>query len=635
MVAVAWKASRQPWARPVRSCTPSPLLGLMRLLRLLAMALLLLGWSAGAAAQGQPSLDPDPLRVAQAYPQQPGNPWTFRPRAPTNERGAPPAATSEQRSSAGYPQGGYWPSAPRPYPGATPPGGYPGAYPGGYPGAYPGTSGYGPYGQRSRSIERPSLEVALLENAAYVQQPILVRLDVLSSGNLATASPELSGFDTILLEEIAGPTTSVRGSGQARQIVNRYLLALTPLRAGTLEVGPFKVSGTLAGGVPFSAVAAAPSRIEVRPVVATVQPWLPLRALQLTRELDDDAAPLTQGRPTTLTLRLQATGGLGNQLPSLASMLASSDFRAYPEQTRVETRLSADGHTLEGTRTEVYTLVPYSGGRLQLPEVRVNWWNVEHDRRERSGVPIRTLSVAGEAEPFGFGRGSAAISGDGQGWTWFWLPVGGILLLLIGYWAGVWYRLRGPGARGEMRGEAQARRSEPRARAHLAQAAPRIGARLGQALRQGLRQGLRRLDPRPPTTALWRHSRARLAALMPASMRVYRCAIDAEDADSASDWALRFQRSASRNLLTPTRESLPRMADRLQRLRPGADGERLRALIQQLDQALYNGGELDLKRWKRELRRALRPGWGALRGLLGNRLQRARLPALNPRSSGA
>ena len=616
----------------------------LRVLALL-LPLLLFGWNAGATAwsadamaQDLPSLAPEQPRLAQAYPQQPGNPWTFRPRPPTNERGTPPASSSAQQPAAGYPQSGPWPSASRPYPGATAPGRYPGpypnTYPGSYPGSYPGRAG-SPYEQRARSADRPSLEVTLLEHRAYVQQPILVQLDVLSSGNLATASPERSGFDTILLEEIAGPTTSVRGSGRDRHIVNRYLLALTPLRAGTLEVGPFKVSGTLAGGVPFSAVAAEPSRLEVRPPVARVQPWLPLRALRLTRELDE-TTPLSEGRPTTLTLRLEATGGLGTQLPSLESMLASNGFRAYREQTRVDTRLGDDGRTLEGTRTEVYTLVPYSGGRLQLPEVGVNWWNVEHDRRERSGVPIRTLSVAGEAGPFGFGQGAAAIGSDG--WIWFWLPVGAILLLLIGYWAGVWYRLHGPGARSRSKRRAGARRQGIRAPGRsrrIVETAPHIGTRLAQALRHGLR----RLDPRVPSAALWRHLRARLEALMPASVRVYRCALAAEQATSASEWALRFQSSACRSLSTPTREPLPRMADRLLRLRPGADGERVRALLQQLDQALYNGGELDLQRWKRELRCALRPGWGAgwetLGGLLGKRLQRPRLPALNPGSSDA
>ncbi|MFP4603410.1 MAG: hypothetical protein ACLFNA_10810 [Halochromatium sp.] len=623
-------------------------------LRVLASLLpLLLGWNVGATAwsadamaQDRPGLAPEQPRFAQAYPQQPRSPWTFRPQPPTNERGTPPASSSAQQPAAGYPQGGPWPSAPRPYPGATAPGRSPspypntdrGSYPGTYPGTYPGRAG-SPYERRARAAERPSLEVTLLEHRAYVQQPILVRLDVLSSGNLATASPERSGFDAILLEEISGPTTSVRGSGRDRHIVNSYLLALTPLRAGTLEVGPFKVSGTLAGGVPFSAVAAAPSRLEVRPPVATVQPWLPLRALRLTRELDE-TTPLSEGRPTTLTFRLEATGGLGTQLPSLESMLASNDFRVYREQTRVDTRLGDDGRTLEGTRTEVYTLVPYSGGRLQLPEMRIDWWNLEHDRRERSGVPIRVLSVAGEAGPFGFGQGAAAIGSDG--WIWFWLPMGAIMLLLIGYWTGVWYRLHGPGAGNRHRRRAGARRqggqAPGRSRA-LIQTAPHLGARCAQALR--------RLDPRPPGAALWRHLRARLAALMPASMRVYRCALAAEPATSASEWALRFQSSACRSLSAPTREPLPRMADRLLRLRPGADGERLRALFQQLDQALYNGGELDLRRWKRELRRALRPGWGpglgsgwrtgweAVRGLLAKRLQRARLPALNPGSSGA
>lgn len=484
-----------------------------------------------------------------------------------------------------------------------------------------------------------------------MQQPVLVQLDVLSAGNLATASPDLAGFDAVLLEEVSGPTTSVRGSGRQRQIINSYLLALTPLRDGLLEVGPFKVTGTLAGGVPFSAVAAEASRIDVRPVVASVRPWLPLQALQLTRELDE-TTPLAEGRPATLSLRLQATGGTGAQLPDLEPMLRSNDFRAYREQTIVDTRLSDDGRALQGIRTEIYTLVPYSGGRLQLPELRVNWWNVETARRESSSVPIRSLSVAGESGAFGFGRGSGWFSQrigsgtdsatdsrvDRDGWSWFWIPVGSIMLLLIGYWAGVWYRVKGSTARGTGSASdaaAQKRRDGSTSRVGLGQRLPDSSARLGSKLGAKLRSGLQRLDPRPAAAALGLAFHEQRQRLVPASMRVYRCAIEAERANSASEWALRFQSSACQSLRTPSREPLPRMVDRILRLRPGADGERVRSLIQALDNALYNGAELDMQRWKRELRRALRPGWGGLQGLLQGRLQRARLPALNPsRSDG-
>jgi hypothetical protein len=540
--------------------------------------------------------------------------------------------------SATYPgQPGQYPGQTGQYPGQ--PNGYLGQPPTSYPaqqwGGYPGRQGYGAYPQGSSPSGQPSLEVSLLETEPYVQQPLLVHLDVISSGNLATASPELAGVDRVLLETVAGPSTSVRGSGREQQIVNRYVIAMTPLRAGSLEIGPLRVTGTLAGGVPFSATAATASRLEVRPVVASVRPWLPLQALQLTRELDE-TSPLAEGRPITLTLRMQATGGTGAQLPDLEPMLSSDDFRAYREQTIVDTRLSEDGRALQGIRTEIYTLVPYSGGRLQLPELWVDWWNVDSARRERSSVPIRSLSVAGQSGPFGFGRGSgwlgerktvadddgsagSRVGREGSAWGWFWIPVGSILLLLIGYWAGVWYRIKRPAASA----------TGPRARPLIARPL------LSRSLLTRFQASLQRLDPRPIVIRLGHWLSARLKTLVPNSMRVYRCAIAAESATSASDWALRFQSSACQSLRSPSREPLPRMADRILRLRPGADGERLRRLIQELDRALYNGAELDLRRWKRELRQALRPGWGAWRGLLGGRLRRARLPALNPSASNA
>lgn len=581
-------------------------------------------------------------RLAQrTYPQQPASPWTFRPQSPTNARGVPPASVPGQQPPAGYPAPGTWQ---RPYSGT---------YPGQNPSSYQTSPGYYPYQQGTSTFDQPSLEVTLFEKQPYVQQPVLVRLDVISSGNLATASPQLAGFDALLLEEVSGPATSVRGSGRTQQIVNSYMLAMTPLRAGTLEVGPFEVSGTLAGGMPFSAKTSSPSPLEVRPVVASVRPWLPLRALQLTRELDE-TTPLAEGRPTTLTLRMEATGGVGTQLPDLEAMLRSDNFRAYREQTIVDTQLGTDELELQGVRTEIYTLVPYSGGRLQLPALRVDWWNVETARRASSSVPIRSLSVAGESGPFGFGRASGWLSDDASSraddgfgredkpWSWFWIPLGSVLLLLIGYWAGVWYRVRGRGSGGDAQAADHRSVSGAPIRQRLGGSGGRlrsgIGTGTGTGLRNGLKvrlktrlkTGLARLDPRAPAADVWKRLRARLRDLLPASIRVYRCAIEAEQADSASEWALRFQNSACQSLRTPSREPLPRMADRILRLRPGADETGVRGLIQELDTALYYGAELDMRRWKRELRRALRPGWGALCGLVGNRFQRRRLPALNP-----
>jgi len=116
-------------------------------------------------------------------------------------------------------------------------------------------------------------------------------------------------------------------------------------------------------------------------------------------------------------------------------------------------------------------------------------------------------------------------------------------------------------------------------------------------------------------------------------MKVYRCAIDAEQAKSPVEWAALFQRRACKTLRAPDRTPLPRIADRILQLRPGADRQQLRRLLQELDNALYNGGHLEMKRWKRDFRRALRPGLGGMKGLLEHRAREPRLPDLNPRAS--
>ena len=477
---------------------------------------------------------------------------------------------------------------------------------------------YSQYGQpRGMATAGPRLEVQLTEDRPYVQQNVLVRLRVISSGNLATASPDLTAIDEVLFEKVEGPKTSTRGSGNSRDIVNEFVMAMTPLRDGDLEVGPIKVTGTLAGGVPFEAVAAEPLRLQVRPPMAAVRPWLPLQSLQIKADLDS-TGEVERGRPVTLTLELEAQGATGDQLPSLESMLRSDDFRVYREQTMTDTRLASNGSTLIGKRIEYFTLVPHRGGRLQLPELRLGWWNVDTASREASSVPIRTFSVTGESGPFGFSRKAAH---DDDDWRVFWLPLAGVLLLLIGYWGGVW--LRGQTSTdGERERASGSAAMLPRLRSRLARAAAGAGVSTGRALTAAARL----LNPTP----LLRRTGALLAGLKPRSARVYQCARAADSAVDPAAWCLAFQQQACRNLQAQAREPLPRMADRIVDLRPGADREHVLRLMQQLDSALYNRQDIDFVRWKRDFRQALRPATGTLRSLVAARVRQAHLPALNP-----
>ena len=281
---------------------------------------------------------------------------------------------------------------------------------------------------------------------------------------------------------LEGPNARSRtGSSGQREIVNEFVYTVTPLHAGDIELPPLTVAGDKAGNGygygrsgngHFKVTSRDPVRLQVRPAMASVRPWLPLQDLSLNATLDG-GGEVEEGQPVTLALELTATGATGSQLPSLEPMLRNADFRVYREQTLTEGKLSADGHRLEGKRTEYYTLVPRSGGKLTAARDPARLVECHHGYAgaRRSAHPDPE-GGGGEQDPRVFLH--RAKHGRRRG-SWFWLPLTGLALLLVGYWGGVWYkgqiqiRPRTMGAIGRALGyrcrSAAARASEPTATA--------------------------------------------------------------------------------------------------------------------------------------------------------------------------
>ncbi len=576
-------------------------------------------------------------------------PWQFRPQDPSNARGAPPGYTTNsppQEQTEGYQAGQGYPSGPGyqaggpgyrsgpgyplrpggypPGPGYRPVPGYQGYQPGpgyrpggGYQPAWPGQYGGGYQQQQAQQANRaPRVEVEVEDHQPYVQENVLLKLRVVSDVNLDTANPELPNSNDFLLQHLEGPTARSRedNDGQ-REIVNEFVYTLTPLRAGDLEIPRLKVTGSFSArdyygrSNRFEATTTDPVHLQVRPAMMSVQPWLPLRNLELKATLDGNG-DVEEGQPVTLALELDATGATGSQLPSLESWLGSKDFRVYREQTLTEGKLSADGRRLVGKRTEYYTLVPHSGGKLRLPEIRLPWWNITTGSREYATLPIRTLQVDGDSGPFGLPSSTAALAGGGM--SRFWLPLLGVGLLLLGYWGGVWYR----GYKGK----------HPDRKA--------LGDRLGLGLRAaasgaaaGLGTFVNRLDPAPAL----RRMKPQLSRALPPSSRFLMCVRAANREHDPVAWCERFQAMTCHHLRFDAKTPLPGVAGRILALRPSADPEHVRRLMQQLDAALYGHQDIDFGRWKKQFLRQVGRGRGLLRvGARRPYWQRPSLPDLNP-----
>ncbi|GJL56125.1 MAG: hypothetical protein NPIRA02_32570 [Nitrospirales bacterium] len=122
--------------------------------------------------------------------------------------------------------------------------------------------------------------------------------------------------------------------------------------------------------------------------------WLPAREFSLTETWSIDPLEVQIGEPVTRTITMQAKGLTGEQLPEL-SIADNAHMKVYPEQPTITTGF--DGSWAVGSREQKLALVPTQPGHLTIPEIRIQWWNLEQHKTEEAVLPARDLTVLGSA----------------------------------------------------------------------------------------------------------------------------------------------------------------------------------------------------------------------------------------------
>lgn len=418
------------------------------------------------------------------------------------------------------------------------------------------------------------LEVELGDTLLYAQQNTVLTLRLVSATNLRTATPELPTTGEVAYVRLDGPTSELRG----QKIVNRYRYAFTPLLDGSLLLPPIRFTGETTGGQPFE-IASEPLQLTVLPAEPDIYPWRPLHGLILQARLEGERRA-EAGQPLTLTVTSTAVGATGSQLPSLESQLRkATDFRVYREQVSSEGRISGDGRHLLGSRTERYTLVPNYGGRVRIPGLELEWWNVASGRPESTSVPIRQLVAGGEPGTFLDPTSSERFTSNFP--PLLWIPISALFGITFGFWLLAWLRHK--------------------TFVRLLEEELHIAARIVQ---RNIRRFLAWISP------IRRMQRMRQMVIrnLPKSYRLWFCVRLVEQESDPEVWSYMLKFLAQKHLGLPPQRSMITLGQEIAAIHPGANAATLHTLMEQLDDYLYGQREkLDFIPWKRAFRRQLRP----------------------------
>jgi len=511
------------------------------------------------------------------------------------------------------PQPQFLPQLQRPVPGA---GFYnrpqPGQQPFGVPSRWsypsiPAAPGYQPQqpAQTQTRASRPYLETSVESTRAYVHQNLVMTIQVISTVNLKTATAMLQDNDDVIFRQLGDITVSTRTKQGQREIVNTLYYQLTPLRSGGIELASVRVTGVMDNGSPngtsYDAVASLPVNLMVSDPDPSVQPWLPLHELELSASLSNDER-IGEGEPLTLTVEQRAVGMSGAQLPSVEAQLQAPGHRLYREKSEYEGTITKQG-TLVGSRTDRFTLVPQQGNEVKIPAIRVDWWNVGRQRKETAVLPGRLLNELARG-PVEKSLTSVLEPGEAPGSLLMWLTIVAIAFLLGLFWL----RLV-PGLK------------------HSGRWLWQWLYVTSRPLHRHLETVLVRLSPQRNLHLM----RRKVADSLPRSARLWFCVRSADEEQDADDWSQVLRFLINRRLRLPAHLPMSKLAEHIIEIHPGADADKIRSLLGELEAALFAGQPIqDFNIWKKEFKHQVRPRLFAGLRRRQRQFRVTGLPSLNP-----
>lgn len=287
---------------------------------------------------------------------------------------------------------------------------------GGGPARSGARSGTQPPGDRAHILVTATLD----QQRPYVQAADVLTVRLSSDQPLYQASLDFPGSADVLVRQLGKDRqTSETRNGRSYQVVERRYL-LFPQRSGKLSLDgpvldaqvpdgsndPF-AGNPLFGGMlrqmPFAGMMGTtrPLRVHGKPVELEVRPrpagatgayWLPAQKVTLEENWSPAAASIRAGEPLTRHLHLSAEGLTGAQLPDPAALLQLPDgIKAYPDQAKASDAIQRD--TVTGSRDQDIALIASDPGRVELPALRLNWWDTAHDVQREITLPARVLDI--------------------------------------------------------------------------------------------------------------------------------------------------------------------------------------------------------------------------------------------------
>ena len=262
-------------------------------------------------------------------------------------------------------------------------------------------------------------EASVDRDSVYVQGQLILTLRLQQAVNLdgrSISDLELPGAFVVPLEQ----QSFQRKVNGKPWLVHEVRYAIFPEQSGSLTIPAQSFSAR--ESVPRRSIFdtnrgrlvrlySEPLQIEVlpRPAEFSGATWLPARNIVVEEEWSSDPAQLRAGESITRSIRLRGEGLQGAQLPPVL-LPQTEGLKHYPDQPTISDAEISSG--LLGARTDSVAIVATREGNIELPAVKIPWWDTETRTMRIASIPSRTLQVAAASTASATTSADAALTAN-------------------------------------------------------------------------------------------------------------------------------------------------------------------------------------------------------------------------------
>jgi hypothetical protein len=264
---------------------------------------------------------------------------------------------------------------------------------------------------QTNSDESVRVNIEVNKSDVHVQEQILVTIKLISQVNLSQAEMQpLEIKNAVLIPLSEKPKQYVSNINGKQHLILESTYALFPQESGELII-PSVIYSVVPNverdlwNDPFGRNRAnilrlptEEQRIKVKPVPAEAagKTWQPATNVTLHETWSASLDHLKMGEPVTRTITITAEGLTGGQIAPLPTNTIDG-LTFYPDQPQNTDSKTTKG--IEGTRVETTAIIPNHGGEFTLPEVSIEWWDVNSQSIKTATLPEKKINVLGDAAP--------------------------------------------------------------------------------------------------------------------------------------------------------------------------------------------------------------------------------------------